>query len=480
MAKTLILVRHGKAQPRSNDRLDEARELTAAGRRALAAHLPRAFALANAEELESAQVWVSPALRTRQTGDIIAKAIGVDVPIALQSLLDQDERAFLVQVARSSAEHIFAVGHNPFIERVAERLCGSRIVFAPGAIAALSLRDDMLDRIATSDSFDPSARLQWFVQGPQAKRFQTLVDLETELAGWMSRVEERLAAFLRDPDDVERLHRLRVAVRTLRSLVAFAGPYMKGRQRDMVQENLRDVVALTSRQRDRDVLCEQIALMDVQADELLAAATKLRDEKRAGVVRKLSGDKVAKTMFRTGRAVRDVSWRASFVREGIAPEDLRARFFDLFDEVSDAVGDIDTADMESVHDLRKKAKRVRYVAENLGPAFGVDAAPVAAAMEEVQEKLGALCDAHVGMLACDRFPREGLVPEAVFALGVLRDRFARELGIEDSSAGGAGGTLDADDAGDKQDKDDRLEPSRPNESGISVDASNLECMATCE
>lgn len=442
MAKTLILVRHGKAQASSISRLDEARELTTAGRRALAAMLPRSFALANSEDLERAQVWVSPALRTRQTGEIIAKAIGVDVPISLQSLFEQDDRAFFVQVAGSSAEHIVAVGHNPFIERVTERLCGSRISFSPGAMCALRIGDGMLSRIAEAEVFDPDARLLWFVQGPQAKRFQALVDMEGELAGWMSKVEDRLAAFLRDPDDIERLHRLRVSIRTLRSLVTFCEPFMRGKQRKAISENLRGVVALTSRQRDRDVLAEAVATADERSDELMAAAIRLRDEKRAGVVRKLGSERTAKTMFHTGRAVRNVAWKKPVAREGVSPEQLRERFMDMFDEVSEGIATIDFADMGQVHDLRKKAKRVRYVAENLGHAFGIDPAPAASAMEDVQARLGALCDANVGVSAIDRFPRAGLSDEALAALSALRARYQADLDAAvDAKAG------DDDDAG---------------------------------
>ena len=427
MAKTLILVRHGKAQPRSNGRPDEARELTTAGRRALSAHLPQAISLANKGDIERVQVWVSPAARTRQTGEIIAKELGVDVPIALGSLLEQDDRAFFVQVAGSSAGRIVVVGHNPFIERVTERLCGSRIAFSPGAAAALHLSDALLERLATADAFDPTARLLWFVQGPQTKRFQTLVDMEGQLAVWMSRVEDRLAAFLRDPEDTETLHRLRVAIRTLRSLVSFCGPYLRARDRGEVQRNLRDIVALTSRQRDRDVLCDIVATAEPRSDELVAVCIKLRDEGRASVVRKLGGDKVAKALFRTGQAVRHPAWKKSVAREGVAPEGLRTRFLELFDRVAGELDELHLTDMEAVHALRKDAKRVRYVAENLGSSFGVDAAPVAAAMEEVQNRLGAMCDAHVGLATCDAISADGLSEEALAALEALRARFRAEL-----------------------------------------------------
>ena len=43
-------------------------------------------------------------------------------------------------------------------------------------------------------------------------------------------VDRRLDAFLANPDDVETIHKLRISIRTLRSLLAFVSPLLKRRR----------------------------------------------------------------------------------------------------------------------------------------------------------------------------------------------------------------------------------------------------------
>ena len=67
MGKTLVLMRHGKAQPRDLGIPDDERTLTRAGTRALAARLPQNVRLWGKHARTA--VWTSPAVRCRQTAD---------------------------------------------------------------------------------------------------------------------------------------------------------------------------------------------------------------------------------------------------------------------------------------------------------------------------------------------------------------------------------------------------------------------------
>ena len=74
--------------------------------------------------------------------------------------------------------------------------------------------------------------------------------------------------------------------------------------------------------------------------------------------------------------------------------------------------DIDIADNELTHDVRKQAKRARYVAECCGELIGADALPIAKAMTSRQDDLGAICDARANIALCDAFLAEE-PPDAV-------------------------------------------------------------------
>lgn len=160
MAKTLILVRHGKAASARPGEPDEARTLTAAGRAALDAPsgFAQSFSLLSADEAAAAELWASPAVRAQETAEAIVRATGAPAPVAHRSLWEQDDAAFLDEVAAADAETVIAVGHIPFMERMVEHLTGADVAMKPGAVAAVELADDL----------KPGAsRLLWFVQGPR-------------------------------------------------------------------------------------------------------------------------------------------------------------------------------------------------------------------------------------------------------------------------------------------------------------------------
>ena len=143
MARTLILVRHGKAQKPQLGLTDADRALVPGAAEALAATYRTAFALLRG--MESAELWVSPALRARQTAAQVSRAlVGNGVKIGanreLPCLLEQDADAFHKLIEQSAEDAcIVAVGHIPFMEDVLERLTGECISFTPGSVAAVTL-----------------------------------------------------------------------------------------------------------------------------------------------------------------------------------------------------------------------------------------------------------------------------------------------------------------------------------------------------
>ena len=123
--KQLILIRHGKPEPTGAGKPDALRELTPAGRAALAA--PTGFEttftelLADAEgagldlapEGQSIALWTSPAVRAHQTADEARGALerlgrSVSAPVEHTSLWEQDDAAFLAELAQAQATSIVA------------------------------------------------------------------------------------------------------------------------------------------------------------------------------------------------------------------------------------------------------------------------------------------------------------------------------------------------------------------------------------
>ena len=556
-ARTLILVRHGKAQSRNLGIPDEERTLTKAGVQALRAWLPQSAKLAKAlfaeakeemaektslvaktdvadggEDCDRAaqgaapspiEIWASPTARTRQTAREVVRAYSCDIPVVEhESLLRQDFAAFCGELAATTTPCVIAVGHNPFMEDVLACLCGARLDCATGAVAAVRLplrpeewfagEVDSADSHLTAEAqgyFDippmagvdclakngaeaasaahegvasaaelttdapavssvransapgvssmpgvaspfcspggascNGARLLWFVQGPQSQRWKARAAIEDKVQAGCDAVEARLEAFLASPDDVETLHKLRVSIRTLRSLLAFASPFLRRKAHKALQRNLRDVVVQTSRLREYDVLLKQAADLTVPAEELCAAVRLARESERDQVVRALSSKETARALAFVRKGVERMPWTDRVKREGVVLEQACQRFDEMACTVDEGFETVDFADADAVHTLRKQAKRVRYAAENFPEILGADVAEEARRMVGVQDRLGAVCDARVNVGIVCEFPTEGLSPEARRALGALLEQnmafeeaFLRDVARSSSAAG---------------------------------------------
>ena len=163
MALTVVLVRHGEAKAKKLGQTDFDRELTTWGMERLEEAFPRTMSLVNTTS--SSELWVSPAVRAKQTAEIANKTLGIKTRRELRCLYEQDDEAFLAELAQTNADVVVVVGHIPFMEDLCSYLCGQYLGFSTGAAAAISLDDRMVRSVADGMV---RGRLQWFVQGPIA------------------------------------------------------------------------------------------------------------------------------------------------------------------------------------------------------------------------------------------------------------------------------------------------------------------------
>ena len=421
MSDTIILMRHGKAQRPADDMLDMERRLTEAGKRSLAATLPYSLGLMPRRGSQ-VQVWSSPAVRAEQTARIMQRAckrhgseVDADIRI-VDSLWNQDAETFLSDVRACTADIVVAVGHNPFIEDVTAQLTGSRIDFATGGFAAIQLLD--ADSLPQTPEFP--GRLLWFAQGPISQLWKTVVQMERVLGSAADTVQERLNAFFANPDDIETMHKFRVSIRTLRSLLAFVSPWQDGGQNKVLQEQLKEIVSVTSRLRELDVLTEQAQAMDGASPEFVEFCAQEAAAERDRVSKSLSSKKTTKKLESIVGELHDVHWRKRVNAEGLEHLEVRARFDELASELAADLEALDIADVERTHDVRKSAKRVRYDAEKFSSLVGDDAVSIARDMTAHQDNLGAICDARVNIDIINGFEMESLPEPIAWDLALLR------------------------------------------------------------
>lgn len=121
--KTLSLLRHAEASRKDGNATDQERPLTARGRRqarAVAEFMER-------EGLAPERALISTAHRTRETWELMLRALGGEIAADYRESLYLADPATLLEAIRDadrSAPNLLVVGHNPGIWSLARGLVG--------------------------------------------------------------------------------------------------------------------------------------------------------------------------------------------------------------------------------------------------------------------------------------------------------------------------------------------------------------------
>jgi len=129
----VYLVRHGKAEPRSDD--DAARRLTREGRDRFS-RLLRALG----DRLPVSRVLTSPLARARETAEILAGSRRVPLELAAALAAGASSGQDILAMAREASPDTALVGHNPELAEAVALAAGEELELKPGAVAALQVR----------------------------------------------------------------------------------------------------------------------------------------------------------------------------------------------------------------------------------------------------------------------------------------------------------------------------------------------------
>ncbi len=218
--------------------------------------------------------------------------------------------------------------------------------------------------------------------------------------------EQAAALVALDPlvrvDSPDAVHKMRVAVRRLRSALATYRRLLDRSVTDPLRDELRWLGRVLGPVRDaevtRDNLREEIA---AQPRSLVIGPVARRLDRTLGAEHR-EAHRRALTELRSDRYLRLLD-DVDAVAGGSAlkgkrvdrparkqlPREVRRAFDRMvgFVEQAAAAASPDEAD-RLLHDVRKAAKRVRYAAESAQPAIGSDATDLAGTMEKLQDVLG--------------------------------------------------------------------------------------------
>jgi len=137
----LILMRHGKAEPRSDAKPDFERELTSIGRKKVRmAAQGLAQGLYKGREI---QIWASPTVRTLQTAEVLRSAFGKRTRLHVVDAIQEGNMSELRSEWSSTPgiDVLIIVGHEPTMSEWTQKTSGAALLFRPGSAAAILFED---------------------------------------------------------------------------------------------------------------------------------------------------------------------------------------------------------------------------------------------------------------------------------------------------------------------------------------------------
>jgi CHAD domain-containing protein len=231
------------------------------------------------------------------------------------------------------------------------------------------------------------------------------------------------------------VHAMRVASRRLRALLAASAKVVVDPRAQQVRDELRWLGSELGRSRDVEVLGRRIdevlgagaagpavtGQLETEAAEGREAAIAALDSPRWAALQQLLGE-VDSFQLDPERAEEPAAKGLGEIVDRRTKRLRKARRRALDSAPDSAPDSEDTARDEALHEVRKRAKAVRYSAEVAAPVLGKRAERLAALAEEVQDVLGQHQDTVMARARLHRLVTDGdLGAEAAFALGTMAE-----------------------------------------------------------
>ncbi|MEQ8282352.1 MAG: CYTH and CHAD domain-containing protein [Parvibaculum sp.] len=204
----------------------------------------------------------------------------------------------------------------------------------------------------------------------------------------------------------EALHQMRVALRRARSALAVFRPAIGGGMADRLAEEAKWLANELGAARDLDVFVDEILASVTPRDEslsrLLDRAEAAREDAWARARDALTSRRYTRFLLEYGLFLAGRGWRvkrkAPRLARDFAVEALDRRLA----SVVKLGREIETLDLESRHELRKRLKKFRYALHFFSSLFGNDAAkPYVKHLSQLQDVFGGLNDVATAHLILD-------------------------------------------------------------------------------
>jgi CHAD domain-containing protein len=199
-------------------------------------------------------------------------------------------------------------------------------------------------------------------------------------------------AKVRNDGDLEGVHLMRTSCRRLRATVKYLGDGLSRDARKSLKEGLKQIMGDLGEVRDLDVLRQAIdaapALDPADTETLKEKVEERLADATVRMESTLDGDNYAQLLGALEKAAKVSEDRTLLTH--VAPVRIGTA---LGDALQLRPSDWAAASEESLHDVRKAVKKIRYALEAFAPAYGRPVSRTIERCRSLQESLGIIQDA---------------------------------------------------------------------------------------
>lgn len=418
--KYLYLIRHGKSSWADDSIRDHARPLNHRGLKQLApmSKVVRAAGVLNGP------IFCSDATRARQTLDgLIPEDLRQNTQVD-PALYTFNYRTLIDWLrARKDEGSITLIGHNPALEELADYLLKQAPEsFPTAAVMQIALPVKHWHKLARN-----KGRLEQFLtprdvsyeqfnrnrkKVPGSKDAPLTRHIPEALQHQYQRMRDLETGVIRGFDD-EFLHQYRIAIRRSRAIAESISEIHSDAELRKAAKTLKKHAQATSELRDLHVFLadlEQWQLREGAGMALVSSGARsyfanLADAEQQALAKRLTGKKYRKDMERWHQLISSRHFKK--ITRKLTSEDIRKALDKRIQRYNTMVQQLSKqAPDEDYHRLRKRLKRIRYLAELDKPAFR----EMLRQLKYRQQKFGDFQDLHVQLSMLARF-RDSIATE---------------------------------------------------------------------
>lgn len=387
----LMLIRHGKAEERTESKEDFDRTLTENGKNEFSEFTSSIQSYLSDED--SIVVWTSPLIRAKQTAEILTDTLDTNEAVEKEFIPSGDFDQLLNELnTLDNGSTVICIGHKPHLGNWVEKLIGAPFSFSKGGVAVLQI--DLND--------EDNNTLIWKNSPKFSEKDEDTEEVREILLEQVEIMESTYLNFSNNPYKPKTTHKIRVSMRTMRALLNFLKPVIGKIIYKEINDELKEAANLLEDLREIDVLIKECSKVAFENPRLISnyadIFSELRIERRRilrSATSKTTNQKLKSTIEFTREKIESLPLYLENSSKKNWQKMLTERLKKKKKKVKKGYSKLDISDSAQSHELRKDAKKLRYSADAFDKLTTKNGQKIHDNAEDIQDELGNIRDHYI-------------------------------------------------------------------------------------